>query len=84
MIAVEDNIPVNRKQSESGRCIAVHIVPDYDSINLELDSGIRYGAAFPTMEEEAKTEERPGVINLKVEVLSGRCDRWITILDQKG
>lgn len=41
MISIEDNIPVNRKQSESGRCIAVHIVPDYDSINLELDSGIR-------------------------------------------
>ena len=33
------------------------------------------------MEEEEKTEDRPGVINLKVEVLSGRYDRWIKILD---
>lgn len=83
-ISVEDNIPVNRKRPESGRCLAVHIVPDYDSINLELDNGIRYGAQFPTIQEAAEVEDRPGVISLKVEVLSGCCDRWITILDQKG
>ena len=60
-----------------GTVRAIHVTPDYDSFNIELSNGTRVGASFPTDGESVKAGAN--IIGLKVDVLAGRCDRWIEL-----
>ena len=77
-VEVRDDIPVTPHSAPAtGTCVAVHLT-GHDSADLELANGHRIGFNLPAAGEPVKTGA--DIIGLKVEVMSGRCNRWIALL----
>jgi hypothetical protein len=66
-----------RCKSCTGSVSAIYLTPDYDSFDISLGRGTRIGASFPKEGETAKTGDN--IVGLKVDVMAGRCDRWIEL-----
>lgn len=78
-ITVYDDIRVvPHSAPDTGTCVAIHLTPDSDCADLEMANGNRFGFSLPADGESVMVGA--DIIGLKVDVLSGRSNRWIVLL----